>query len=92
MSKIKSVAEAKTSFAECIRSAEQGEPVTITRHGKPVAAIVRAKDLEQLMRLRAAGPQAGLASLAGGWRGSDELVEAILAPGRTRPRKLPRPR
>lgn len=32
--------EAKAKFAEILRSAENGEPVTITRHGKPVARLV----------------------------------------------------
>jgi len=49
------------------RKAEAGDPVVITRHGKPVVALVPAAELEQLERLRAAGPEGGLASLAGGW-------------------------
>ncbi|MGV3492026.1 MAG: type II toxin-antitoxin system Phd/YefM family antitoxin [Devosia sp.] len=32
--------EAKAKFAEILRSAENGEAVTITRHGKPVARLV----------------------------------------------------
>lgn len=32
--------EAKAKFAELLQSAERGESVTITRHGKPVARIV----------------------------------------------------
>jgi prevent-host-death family protein len=60
-----------------IRAAEDGQPIVITRHGRPVAALVRAEDLEHLDRLRAAGPEGGLASLAGGWEGSDELVTLI---------------
>ncbi len=72
-----SVAEAKAHFSDCLRSAEQGDSVVITRHGKPVAAIVRAADLERLERLRAAGPQGGLASLAGGWDRSEEVVEFL---------------
>jgi len=77
MSKNISIAEAKAHFSVCVREAEQGESVLITRHGKPVAAIVAATDLEQLERLRQAGPQEGLASLAGGWDDSDELVQHI---------------
>ena len=34
-----SVAEAKAKFAELIDRAEQGEAVTITRHGRPVAEV-----------------------------------------------------
>lgn len=77
MPKTLSAARAKAEFAECIRTAEAGDAVVITRHGKPVAALVSADRLQQLERLRAAGPGAGLASLAGGWPGSDELVEAV---------------
>jgi prevent-host-death family protein len=32
--------EAKAKFAEALATAENGEPVTITRHGTPVAMIV----------------------------------------------------
>jgi prevent-host-death family protein len=72
-----SLAEAKATLSEAVRAAEAGSPVLITRHGKPVAALVRAEDLAALDRLRSAGPQKGLASVAGGWTGSDELVEAL---------------
>ena len=77
MSKNISIAEATAHLSVCIREAEQGEPILITRHGKPVAALVAAVHLEQLERLRKAGPQHGLASLAGGWDGSNELVGYI---------------
>ena len=56
---------------------ERGETVVITRRGKPVAALVRAADVEKLERLRAAGPQGGLASVAGGWRDAKELISSI---------------
>ncbi len=71
------IAEIKATFSECLRYVEGGEPVMITRHGKPVAALVPAEDMAQLDRLRAAGPEKGLASLAGGWEGSEELVELV---------------
>ncbi len=86
-----SVAEAKAHFADCLRAAEKGDPVVITRHGKPIAALVRAEDLEQLERLRAAGPQGGLASIAGGWGGSEELV-AVLHGQRRSPARTVRKR
>ena len=73
-----SVAEAKAQLSKYIRAAEAGLPIVITRHGKPVVAVVKADDLDQLERLRKAGPQAGLAGLAGGWEGSDELVTAVI--------------
>jgi prevent-host-death family protein len=86
-----SAAKAKAEFAECMRKAEAGDPVVITRHGKPVVALVRADSLQALERLRSAGPAGGLASLAGGWRGSDELVRALSRSRRTKPRRVPRP-
>ena len=43
-----SVAEAKARFSECLRGAEDGAPVLITRNGHPVAAIISADDLALL--------------------------------------------
>jgi prevent-host-death family protein len=86
-----SVAEAKASLSEAIREVEGGNTVIITRHGKPVAALVSANDVATLETLRAAGPQQGLASIAGGWAGSDQLVESIATAarrGRRRPVRL----
>ncbi|MBM3264909.1 MAG: type II toxin-antitoxin system prevent-host-death family antitoxin [candidate division Zixibacteria bacterium] len=77
MGKTISLALAKAQLAECVREAEQGRSVVITRHGKPVAALVATQDMEHLERLRKAGPEAGLAGLAGGWEGSDEQVDLI---------------
>jgi len=36
-----SVADAKNRLTELIKAAENGEPVTICRHGKPVVDLVR---------------------------------------------------
>jgi prevent-host-death family protein len=88
MSKRLSVAEAKATLSERIREVESGKTVVITRHGKPVAALVRAEDAERLERLRAAGPEGGLASLAGGWEGSEELA-ALLSESHRRGRREP---
>ena len=77
MNKSISVAEAKARFSECIRQVESGSPVLITKHGKSVAALVRPDDLEHLERLRKAGPEGGLVSVAGGWEGSEDLVEIL---------------
>ena len=39
------VLEARTAFSALIEKVETlGEPVTITRHGRPVVTIIRAKD------------------------------------------------
>jgi prevent-host-death family protein len=86
-----SVAEAKASLSEAIRQVEGGKTVIITRHGKPVAALVNPDDVARLEALRAAGPQQGLASIAGGWTGSEDLVENIATAarrGRRRPVRL----
>ncbi|HYX24524.1 MAG TPA: type II toxin-antitoxin system Phd/YefM family antitoxin [Thermoanaerobaculia bacterium] len=89
MPKSVSVAEVKAHFSDWVKEAEAGEPVVITRHGKPVVALVPANDMEQLRRLRSAGPEQGLASLAGGWEGSEELVDRLAKIRRTGPRVLP---
>lgn len=72
-----SLGDAKAKLAECVRQAESGGSVVITRHGKAVAAIVSNEDFEALRRLRAAGPEGGLASVLGGWSDSDELAETL---------------
>jgi len=72
-----SVAEAKANLSNAIREVEAGGSVVITRYGRPVAALVRADDLSRIERLRAAGPAQGLASIAGGWEGSEELADAL---------------
>jgi prevent-host-death family protein len=90
MAKSVSAAEAKARFADCLRTAEMGKSVVITRHGKPVAALVPAADLEQFERLRSAGPEKGLAGVAGGWKDSEELVRAISRLRRSGPRRTAR--
>jgi len=77
MEKSISVAEAKATLSDCIREVEAGSSLIITRHGKPVAALVRAIDVEHLERLRKAGPQGGLANIAGGWEDSEELADIL---------------
>lgn len=89
MKKSVSVAEAKANFSECIRRVEAGSSVIITRNGKPVAALVRPADLEQLGRLRKAGPEGGLVSIAGGWEGSEELTESLERSPRRGHREVP---
>jgi prevent-host-death family protein len=86
-----SVAEAKATLSDAIRDVEAGGTVLITRRGQPVAALVRAEDVAVLERLRAAGPEGGLASVAGGWAGSEALVADIKAAARRGRRRAPRP-
>lgn len=81
-----SAAEAKSQLADCLRSAENGQPVIITRHGKPVAALV-ALDGVAFGRRSDTRAGSGLAALAGGWRGSDQLARSLKKIRRTRPRR-----
>ena len=81
-----SAAQAKSQLAACLRKAENGEPVIITRHGKAVAALIGMDRVALLERVgKRAG--AGLASLVGGWKGSDDLVRKLKKVRRTRPRR-----
>ncbi len=89
MSRVCSVVEAKARFSRCVREAEQGEPVVLTRHGRSVAALVPMDLFEEVRRLRAAGPAGGLVSLAGGWEGSQEVAEEALHYGRSAGRGVP---
>lgn len=89
MSETISISRAKANFSAAVRRAESGVTLVITRHGKPVAALVDADDAERLERLRSAGPEEGLASVAGGWEGSDELVERIAESAREGSRGVP---
>ena len=77
MTKNRSVSEVKAKLSEYIRDAQRGDPVVITRHGQAIAALVGAEELETLDRLRAAGPEGGLASVAGGWEDSEDLVRIL---------------
>ncbi len=85
----RSIVDAKAHFSECVRQAESGEPVVLTRHGRRVVALVPMDLFEEVERLRAAGPAGGLASLAGGWEGSEEVAEKALEYGRTAGRRIP---
>ncbi len=86
-----SAAEAKARLGECLRLAESGESVLITRYGRAVAALVSTDDLERLERLRSAGPDDGLAGLLGRWEDgqtfADEVLEQSLS--HSGPRALP---
>jgi prevent-host-death family protein len=75
--KTATLAKAKDHFSELVHEAERGGSVIITRHGRAVVALVPIADLPLLNRLRASGPAAGLASLAGGWPGSDQIARAV---------------
>ena len=70
--------EAKTHFARVLDRVEQGETITITRHGRPIARIV-PEDQHNGDRARAAVER--LKSLRGSVKGVgvDDLIEAIHA-------------
>jgi prevent-host-death family protein len=89
MTRTVTASEAKANLGEWIRIARAGEPVVVTHHGRPVAALVAYDDLAQLERLRAAGPDSGLVSVAGGWEGSGDVAEALADVRRGAPRPAP---
>lgn len=47
-----SIAEAKTQLTRLIHAVEHGEPVHITRRGKPVAVLLSEVEYERLCRAR----------------------------------------
>jgi len=47
------ISEAKAHFAELLKAAEAGEPVIVTRHGKPVARIEGIEERVSLPRIGA---------------------------------------
>ena len=86
MARTLSAAQAKAQLADCLRKAEHGEAVIITRHGKAVAALVAVDRVSRPGR-KDVHAGAGLASLAGGWKGSEDLVKALSRIRRPRPRR-----
>jgi prevent-host-death family protein len=89
VSKSATVADFEAHLSDWLQTAESGEAVVITRNGRPVAAMVPVAELEPSERFRAAGPEQGLAGLAGGWEGSEELVERVAEVRRSQPRDRP---
>ncbi len=86
MTKISST-DLRPRLAEALRSAEGGDPVVITRHGRPAAALIAADQLELLERAaageRAAGDRTpGDADADASRRGPapEELLERAAAP------------
>jgi antitoxin (DNA-binding transcriptional repressor) of toxin-antitoxin stability system len=82
------LAQIEEDVAACLRSAEGGDTVLVTRNGKPVVAMISAGQTETSDRRQSAPGRRGLAALAGGWEGSDELVERIAESRRTPGRPL----
>ena len=48
-----SIAQAKAKFSQIIRKAESGEPVTITRHDKPVVTLHAVKHRPNMPKIGA---------------------------------------
>jgi prevent-host-death family protein len=90
MARTVTAAQAKSGLAECIRKAESGEAVIITRHGKRVAVLVAADRMASIAGGR--GPRGGgLAALAGGWKGSEDFVRTLAKLRRSQARRIVRP-
>ena len=72
--------DAKAGFSNLVDQAIKGEFVTITRHGKPVAALVSVAAAE-LARKAMARNRPGLAAYLGTFPG--DMVERNRTPSRT---------
>jgi len=44
-----SIAEARRDLPKLVREAENGKPVELTRHGKPVAVLIGRRSLERII-------------------------------------------
>jgi prevent-host-death family protein len=74
------VHEAKTRFSEMIAAVEQGEAITITRHGAPVARLVAigaASGTDPEQRQRVLGAMADLRRLGADMEMACSLSDAI---------------
>jgi prevent-host-death family protein len=82
------VTQARAEFAELINRAAYGhQRIVVTRHGRPIAALISAADLERLAALDSSpptivrlggGPIGGPGSMAGG--GPEQFGLAAHAP------------
>lgn len=78
------IATAKSHFTKLVHQAEQGEPVHLSRHGKPVAVLLSESDYQALIAKRLEPYEAMLA-----WRdradfGADELSDEEVDAWRSR--------
>jgi prevent-host-death family protein len=83
MSRQVSVADAKNHLPAILHEVEQGSPVEITRHGKPVAVILSMNDYRRLD-----GRRPDLVEALRDWRANaaitDEEIEEVFANTRDR--------
>ncbi|MBF0167278.1 MAG: type II toxin-antitoxin system Phd/YefM family antitoxin [Alphaproteobacteria bacterium] len=49
-----SVQDAKSHFSSLVDAARQGEPQTVTKHGKPAVVVVDAQEFERLRQIEKA--------------------------------------
>jgi prevent-host-death family protein len=78
--------EAKTNLSSLVEEVEKGGEVVITRHGKPVAKIVRAEDqltADEIARRRKAMEELReMARKRGGLRLTQEEIKSWIEDGR----------
>ena len=78
MVKAMTIAKARVRFSDCVRSAESGEIVVVTRYGKPVAAMISAKYLAELEGARRQGlASQGLAGLVDRFSDGGEFAAEV---------------
>lgn len=68
--------EAKVRLSELLRDVEQGEIISITRHGKPVAHLIPAPEGDRPRRAEAVERFLQQREI---WKGTGMSVEEILA-------------
>ena len=68
--------QAESQFAELLRTAERGETIAITRHGKTIAHLVPAEEHERALRKEAVDR---FLQQRAKWRRVDMSVQEILA-------------
>ncbi len=68
--------ELRPRLAEALRTAEGGDPVVITRHGRPAAALIAADQLPRLERPAADDDTTGAGAAAGGDAGAGAGAES----------------
>jgi len=66
------VAEAEARLDELLEAVGEGETVVLTDNGRPVAILAPPEATAP-----GESKKKGLASLAGGWEGSDELADLV---------------
>ena len=66
-----SLAQAKAHLSELLNTVESGEEVVITRHGRPVARVIPANPIKQMLPLQRL---AALRQQVPAWQGSSAAL------------------